>query len=630
MKRFVKSRAVRVTAVLMCALFAAITFSGAIFVTTMYNFEFYSSSKSVVKDNLLKECMYDYAYMICRYAVELESDDIQARVDSYTQKIDVYYELIAEDGSVYANLAPNGEKISVVLEYPNLTVYTESYIDYDDFKFSREESHEFSVMIFVPNDREYHDLAWYEMKYFDVVYDMRNNFIVCCTIAALLALVMYVFAVANAGKRNDSEKTELNFFDKIPLDLLAAADVVVALLLLLVCDSMWNDTLLLVSEIVSVFVFAIVVVLTSMTIVVRIKCGTFWQNNICVKFVRFIWRVGVKTFNALPIVWKAALGVCVIAVADALTAAIAYSGFVLPYIFLWVLIAVCVCYAAYNMLRLQKGARCLASGDLDAKIETSGLMGDFKSHAEDLNRIGEGMSAAVEEKMKGERFKTELITNVSHDIKTPVTSIINYVDLLGKCELENENANTYLDVLRRQSEKLKKLVEDIVEASKASSGVINVDFKQCDLSILLSQAAGEYEERFNSAGLNLVCRVPETPVPVLADGRLVFRIFDNLLGNALKYSLSGTRVYLTLNESDGYAFASVTNVSREELPADGNELSERFVRGDASRHTEGSGLGLSIAKSLAEVQNAGLIIKTDGDFFKATFRIRTVEIDKIC
>lgn len=374
----------------------------------------------------------------------------------------------------------------------------------------------------------------------------------------------------------------------------------------------------------------ITVTLISMTAAVRIKLGTFVKNNLSVRIVCAVGRFCVKAFNILPTVWKAVLIVLAVAVLDVFASVIAYSGFPLPYLCLWVLIVIGVGYAAYDMSRLQSGARRLASGDLDAKIETVGLIGDFKSHAEDLNHIGDGMSAAVEEKMKGERFKTELITNVSHDIKTPVTSIINYVDLLGKCELENADAREYLDVLRRQSEKLKKLVEDIVEASKASSGVINVDFKQCDLSMLLLQAAGEYEERFNSAGLNLVCRVPETPVPVIADGRLVFRIFDNLLGNALKYSLSGTRVYLSLSESDGYAFASVTNVSREELPADGNELSERFVRGDASRHTEGSGLGLSIAKSLAEVQNAGLIIKTDGDFFKATFRIRTVEIDKIC
>ncbi len=619
MKNLTRSRPIRVAAVLLCAVFVVLTFAEAVLITELYDRDFYSGlSEEKVKNDVIDVYAYKYAWCICELIDN--TDDVYLNLDDYADRVEVFFEIEGENFS-YSNLNSDDVKIAYTFEF--VCVVDRS------FGYSHE-SKEYTVTVHIPKIRNYKDTIWYVDRYFHFVYSQRHTLIGLCALSAILAIALYIFAVASAGRCRGESGVRESFFDKLPLDLIVAAELVLLFCGLLLCDSMWSDAATAVATCSCIFVGMITVTLISMTAAVRIKLGTFVKNNLSVRIVCAVGRFCVKAFNILPTVWKAVLIVLAVAVLDVFASVIAYSGFPLPYLCLWVLIVIGVGYAAYDMSRLQSGARRLASGDLDAKIETVGLIGDFKSHAEDLNHIGDGMSAAVEEKMKGERFKTELITNVSHDIKTPVTSIINYVDLLGKCELENADAREYLDVLRRQSEKLKKLVEDIVEASKASSGVINVDFKQCDLSMLLLQAAGEYEERFNSAGLNLVCRVPETPVPVIADGRLVFRIFDNLLGNALKYSLSGTRVYLSLSESDGYAFASVTNVSREELPADGNELSERFVRGDASRHTEGSGLGLSIAKSLAEVQNAGLIIKTDGDFFKATFRIRTVEIDKIC
>lgn len=619
MKNLTRSRPIRVAAVLLCAVLVVLTFAEAVLITELYDRDFYSGlSEEKVKNDVIDVYAYKYAWCICELIDN--TDDVYLNLDDYADRVEVFFEIKGENFS-YSNLNSDDVKIAYTFEF--VCVVDRS------FGYSHE-SKEYTVTVHIPRSRDYKDTIWYVDRYFHFVYSQRYTLIGLCALSAILAIALYVFAVTSAGKRKGKSEPYKSFFDSFPLDVILVAEIVFAWCGISLCESMWSDTSTAVVACLCIFLGAVTVTLISMTVSVRIKLDLLWKNNLSVRIVCAIWHFCVKAFGVLPIVWKALLAVCVVAVADVFASAIAYSGFVLPYFVLWLAIAVGVCYAAYNMLRLQRGAKRLASGELDAKIETSGLVGDFKSHAEDLNSIGYGMSVAVEEKMKGERFKTELITNVSHDIKTPVTSIINYVDLLGKCNLDDDNAAAYLDVLRRQSEKLKKLVEDIVEASKASSGVINVDFKQCDLSILLSQVAGEYDERFDSAGLNLVCRVPETPLPVLADGRLVFRIFDNLLGNALKYSLSGTRVYLTLSESDGYAFASVTNVSREELPVDGSDLSERFVRGDASRHTEGSGLGLSIAKSLAEVQNAALIIKTDGDFFKATFRIRTVETDKIC
>ena len=230
------------------------------------------------------------------------------------------------------------------------------------------------------------------------------------------------------------------------------------------------------------------------------------------------------------------------------------------------------------------------------------------------------MSAAVEERTRSEHFKTELITNVSHDLKTPLTSIVNYTALL-KAEQEKEQPDEtkmreYTEILERQSAKLRKLTEDLVEASKASTGNLKCEPVLLDVGELITQAAGEYAERFDAKKLEMIIREPEGAVNIMADSRHMWRIFDNLLGNIAKYALEGTRVYISLYAQEGRATAIFRNTSKYELKLDPAELSERFVRGDASRHTDGSGLGLSIAKSLAELQGGTLDVVTDGDLFK--------------
>ena len=228
------------------------------------------------------------------------------------------------------------------------------------------------------------------------------------------------------------------------------------------------------------------------------------------------------------------------------------------------------------------------------------------------------MDAAVARQMKSERMKTELITNVSHDLKTPLTSLISYVDLLKKEGLTSERAPEYLDVLDRQSQRLKKLTEDLVEASKASTGNIQAKLEDTDVNLLLSQAVGEYSERLAAASLTPVTTLDIAEPHILVDGRLLWRVFDNLLSNVTKYALPGTRVYLTTEARDGKVFVTFRNVSREPLNISAEELMERFVRGDASRNTEGSGLGLSIARSLTELNGGSLALTVDGDLFKAT------------
>lgn len=271
-----------------------------------------------------------------------------------------------------------------------------------------------------------------------------------------------------------------------------------------------------------------------------------------------------------------------------------------------------------QMAALQEGARRLAQGDLEYKIPTARLHGPFREHAQLLGSISDGMAVAVEHRLKSEKLKTELLTNVSHDIKTPLTSIISYVDLLRKTDLQPAQAREYAAVLERQSLRLKKLLEDLIEASKASTGNINVDLAPTDAAELLRQAVGEYSERFKASRLSPVIRIGVPDCTITADGRLLWRVFDNLLGNIVKYALPGTRVYLDLSEQDGKTLISIKNISKDALNIDTDELMERFVRGDAARAGEGSGLGLSIARSLTECMGGVFELAIDGDLFKAT------------
>ena len=266
--------------------------------------------------------------------------------------------------------------------------------------------------------------------------------------------------------------------------------------------------------------------------------------------------------------------------------------------------------------RIRDAAAALAAGDLNYKVNTNKLHMVWKDLGQDLGRIGDGMALAVEEQMRSERMKTELITNVSHDLKTPLTSIINYIELLKDESLPDETRREYLDVLDRQGAKLKKLTEDVVEASKAVSGAVTVNAELFDVRELLQQSVGEYSERLAAAGLEPILHTPEQETYIMADARLLGRVLDNFITNVLKYAQQGTRAYFDLTVGEERTSIAVKNVSREALDIPAEELMERFVRGDSSRSTEGSGLGLSIARSLTELMGGEMVLTLDGDLFK--------------
>ena len=257
----------------------------------------------------------------------------------------------------------------------------------------------------------------------------------------------------------------------------------------------------------------------------------------------------------------------------------------------------------------------------DYNIDTAGYPSSLRSLCDSMQVTGEKLSKAVDAAVKDERMRAELITNVSHDLKTPLTSIINYTDLLSRCDIEDETAKGYIDVLSERSGRLKVLIEDLVEASKASSGAINLNYENIDLRELAKQTAGEMQENFEKAQLEIKQNYPDSPVIIKADGLRTCRILENLMGNAAKYSAPGSRVYMTVADDGQNGIFEIKNISRNELNISADELTERFVRGDMSRTDGGNGLGLSIARDLAVLQGGGLDIEIDGDLFKATLKI---------
>ena len=338
----------------------------------------------------------------------------------------------------------------------------------------------------------------------------------------------------------------------------------------------------------------------------------------CWAWVKRLWkRLGallVKIYGLLPLSWQWILagvllvGICPLALAtDSL-------------LLLWIGLlggAALVIYGAVNFGTLLDMAKRMRAGNLDIKIDESHMLGAFRDFAVELNGLSDVVQLAAQKQMRSERMRTELITNVSHDIKTPLTSIINYVDLLQKPHSQ-EDGEKYLEVLSRQSARMKRLIDDLIELSKASTGNIPVELTKIDAVEAVNQALGEFTDKLKAAGLTPLFRQPEEPLYIHADGRLLWRAMSNLLSNAVKYAQPGTRLYIDMVAVDKKVCISLKNISRDPLNISAEELMERFVRGEASRNQEGSGLGLNIAQSMMELQHGALELLVDGDLFKAT------------
>ena len=493
---------------------------------------------------------------------------------------------------------------------------------------------------YIAADYPAQDSVYWALRIYDVMAEFAPNAAVVVTVCALAELFFLVFLARAAGRRAGREEAVAGWQEKIPFDLYAAVVLGGSAMLVAAAASGMENTFgfepIVIAAVLACCAAAYALFLAFwMTLCARVKLGRWWENTVCCwllrlcrRVLRWCWRVLCRAWGALagfvrgiPLVWRTAVGCCVIGVLLFALESNHADGLLLMLI---AVLSVAACLLSLQLRRLQKGGEALAAGDLTSQVDTSHMYFDLKHHGENLNAISRGMSIAVEQKLKSERLKTELITNVSHDIKTPLTSIVNYVDLLQR-EHTPEQEREYLAVLDRQAHKLKKLTVDLVEMSKASTGNIPCHIARRSVRELIDQTVGEYAEKLSAARLEPVVTLPDEELYCLCDGALMWRVLDNLLSNACKYACAGTRLYIAARREGETVAFSFKNISRDALNIDPDELMERFVRGDSSRTTEGSGLGLNIAKSLVELQKGTFSIAIDGDLFKVGFVLPRTE-----
>lgn len=469
-------------------------------------------------------------------------------------------------------------------------------------------------------------------------YEAYRSYVLPVTIgeigAILVLLISMVWLTVTAGRKPKDEEIHLNSFDEWPTEIGAAVILGIWIGVLLFFGSILNQRMF--SSIKGILAVAGFITLITMilfligylSLVRRIKARSLWKNSLLRRIFHELGK-GVKkgkefldlySKNTASKVKTTILLIAFLGI-QFLFCAIIFSGgvlFLLLLAFLDLLALIYVIRRAGNWDIILDGLKRISQGELQHKIPLDKLEGEQKTMAEYINNIGSGLDAAVEKSVKNERMKTELITNVSHDLKTPLTSIINYVDLLKRENFTDEKITGYLDILDEKSQRLKVLTEDVVEASKVSSGNITLEMNDIDFVEMIQQVIGEFEERFQEKNLVMMVHFPDEPSMIYADGQRMWRVLENIFGNVIKYAMEGTRVYAEIVNANKKVTFSLKNISAQPLNISPDELTERFIRGDISRNTEGSGLGLSIAKSLTELQKGEFKIYVDGDLFKVT------------
>ena len=456
--------------------------------------------------------------------------------------------------------------------------------------------------------------------------------------AFILALVGIVILTVAAGRNNEDEKVHLNFLDRCYTEI--AAGMIVAIWLMgisVLVQAMDSEEVRMIWKTID---FGMIGIWTGgwfltgwLSLVRRIKARSLWRDSLLRHVLRMIKKIFKAIGNLVVFMSKNTIsrikidaGFGCFVFAQMLLVMLGFgAGAMLPLLLLLVL-DVAVLYwllkKAWGREQIIGGLKKITDGELQYKIPTEKLSGEQEMVADYINHIGEGLDAAVENSLKNERMKTELITNVSHDIKTPLTSIINYIDLLKRENPEDPKIRGYLEVLENKAQRLKVLTEDVVEASKASTGNITLEMTELNFVELINQVIGEFEEKFEERNLQMVVHFDEEEAIICADGRRLWRVLENVFGNTAKYAMENTRVYVDVSVNRPNVQLSLKNISAQPLNITADELTERFIRGDVSRNTEGSGLGLSIAKDLVQLQGGTFNLYLDGDLFKVTIEFK--------
>lgn len=515
----------------------------------------------------------------------------------------------------------------------------------DDIKYSGPQTEDFVFVSAVDTSYPIQDSFYAENQLFEKYASSGTVIAVLGMIAFGMLIVCLVWLTIVAGRSNRDDELHLNWFDAWKTEVAATVVIVLWLIPVLLSGSILSLTDLFMdlnNDLATLYGYynyvmnsipyvigggilaaytCLMFLVGYLSLVRRLKAGTMWKNSVLHMIVQFVHQVSINIGS----VWKV---VIIFGGLFLIHGAAQISGHSVLFVILLPIDIVAFVYLVYQTIgkkKIKQGISQIAHGEIDYKIDTTGLSGEQKEVAELVNVIGTGLNKAVEKSVKNERLKTDLITNVSHDIKTPLTSIINYVELLKQENFEDPKIRRYIEVLEQKSQRLKTLTEDVVEASKVSSGNISLDMMNLNLVEMIQQTSGEFQEKFAAHNLEEVLNLPEEEAMICVDGRRTWRVLENIYNNAAKYAMEGSRIYADLTVLEDQVLFTLKNVSAYPLNISADELTERFIRGDISRSTEGSGLGLSIAKTLTEMQKGQFELYLDGDLFKVTIRFPRVK-----
>lgn len=643
MKKFIGNTALKILAVTLSFIVFFTMIISVVGSAIMLFSDFYTRDFATLEENIMQDLARDEIFKL----TELYNSSDTA-VESYYEDKNIMYNIENEHtGEITSNF--NNEEY--VASYSNsefiyryVNSLDGSIYDDDEVNYNHEYGYYYhyatnievyrtvnkvNFTIYIPRKMEFTDRFFLVDKLINIGYDNRYTFIFLAVISLALCIVIYSYLFISVGHRSDTNDIKVAPFNNIPADILSTIVFFAFFCGVSLLTELYGLVMTIALGVCVLVALYFVALWYLMSVTVQAKSKTLFNHTFLYWMFKKLKKIGglVKhIFKNLATVYKVVLVIAVFWVFTLIFMGLnAYENdnLIIGFIAIAAIASIVIVLAAIAFQRVKVGGEKIVNGDLENKIDTSYMFGDIKDFAESLNNINQGLQNAIDDKMRSERFKTELITNVSHDIKTPLTSIVNYVDLIKKENCDNQKINQYIEVLDRQSNRLKKLIEDLVEASKASTGNLSVELTKCNLSVLINQAVGEFSEKLEAKNLQIVQSIENQELYIMADGRRLWRVFDNLLNNICKYAMSGTRVYIDLICENNKAIITFRNISEQPINLSSEELTERFVRGDRSRNTEGSGLGLSIAKSLTELQNGYFEISTDGDLFKAklTFNI---------
>ena len=565
-----------------------------------------------------------------------EKQDIQytKKNSRYFKEVNIYY-----NGNVIENIYINGKQIDVnspLNKFIDNHTYGSRYFGNTSYETSinteqyygynyNTEKHNVTLYIWMPKEIQSGDVV-YE-SFMKVKKNVTSFYLSCIAFIVFLALLIIclLYLAKNKVKSVDIEKI-INKVKDYPIEYKIGTVVLAWIIWNTGSHIYYNSNnyirRLNLSSIVWGTVVIVICYLLIRVLIINYNEGTLFKNNITIKVWNYLSDVMNRGSIIRTFLIMTSLYVSIGLVLFFLSAMFyiwpigIIAGIILTIIYLIMLIKDLV-----YIDKIMVGAKAAAEGKLTYKIDEKGR-GHLKELAHDINNIKEGLKKSVENEMKSENMKTELITNVSHDLKTPLTSIINYIDLLKREEIEPENARDYINILDKKAQRLKVLIEDLFEASKAASGAMELNITKIDIGQLLKQSLGENDERFRERNLDIKLNLPDEKIFINADGKRLYRVFENLLSNIVKYSLSNTRVYIDMFKENDEVTVIMKNISAYELSFDTNEITNRFKRGDSSRSTDGSGLGLAIAKSIIELHNGSFKVEADGDLFKSIIKLK--------